>query len=123
MSRPTIDEGGITMKKDKPPLTEEDIRKYDNVPVDVAARYIGSSTSTIYDALQRQRAPFGFATKKSESWTYNISPGLLIKYKRGDLPTYRLEEIIELAAEGVGRVVDAKLELVDRLLKVVSLAS
>lgn len=72
---------------------------------------------------QRQRAPFGFATKKSESWTYNISPGLLIKYKRGDLPTYRLEEIIELAAEGVGRVVDAKLELVDRLLKVVSLAS
>ena len=84
------------MKKTaKRPLTDEEIMAYDNVPIDVAARYIGWSSPTIYRALREERAPFGFAVCSEETgtWTYNISTGLLVKYKRGDLPTYRLREL------------------------------
>lgn len=75
-------------KTTKRPLTDEEIMAYDNVPIDVAARYIGWSSPTIYRALREERAPFGFAVCSGEAgtWTYNISPGLLVKYKRGDLP-------------------------------------
>lgn len=92
-------------------ITEEAILAYDNVPVDVAANFIGWSTSTLYYALQEERAPFGFAVRRagSSGWTYNISPGLLIKYKRGDLPTYRLREVEMLAADGIERIVTEKL--------------
>lgn len=41
------------MKKTaKRPLTDEEIMAYDNVPIDVAARYIGWSSPTIYRALR-----------------------------------------------------------------------
>ena len=89
----------------------------DVVRFDVAAQYIGWSSSTICNALKQERAPFGFAVQNPEtgSWAYNISPGLLVAYKRGTLPTYRLKEVINLAAEGVERVVDAKLESVRKI--------
>ena len=66
------------MKKTaKRPLTDEEIMAYDNVPIDVAARYIGWSSPTIYRALREERAPFGLAVCSEETgtWTYNISPG------------------------------------------------
>ena len=47
-------------------------------------------------------------------WAHNISPGLLIKYKHGDLPTYRLREIQELAAEGIERLLAAKREAISK---------
>lgn len=96
---------------------EEEILRQDNVPVEMAARFIGWSAPTLYYALQEQRAPFGIAVRSPKGgWTYNISPGLLVKYKRGDLPTYRLNEVIDLAAEGVERVINEKLAGVQRLL-------
>jgi hypothetical protein len=96
---------------------DEEILRQDNVPVEMAARYIGWSSTTLYYALQEQRAPFGVAVKSPKGgWTYNISPGLLVKYKRGDLPTYRLNEVIDLAAEGVERIINEKLAGVQRLL-------
>ena len=96
---------------------DEEILRQDNVPVEMASRYIGWSSTTLYYALQEQRAPFGVAVKSPKGgWTYNISPGLLVKYKRGDLPTYRLNEVIDLAAEGVERVISEKLAGVQRLL-------
>ncbi len=96
---------------------DEEILRQDNVPVEMAARYIGWSSTTLYYALQEQRAPFGVAVKSPKGgWTYNISPGLLVKYKRGDLPTYRLNEVIDLAAEGVDRIITEKLAGVQRLL-------
>lgn len=90
--------------------TEEEILHQNNVPVEMAARFIGWSTPTLYYALQDQRAPFGVAVQSPKgSWAYNISPGLLVKYKRGDLPTYRLKEVVDLAAEGVERVLKERL--------------
>lgn len=106
------------------PPADEEIAAHSNVPVEVAALYIGWSTPTLYKSLQEQRAPFGFAVQnhKTGTWAYNISPGLLIKYKRGDLPTYRLDEVINLAAEGVERIVNTKLDAVNRFLGAVSTA-
>lgn len=107
-------------KASYPVPTEEEIMAQNNVPVEMAARYIGWSTPTLYYALQDQRAPFGVAVKSPKGgWAYNISPGLLVKYKRGDLPTYRLKEVVELAAEGVERVIEEKLAGVNRLLAVI----
>ena len=66
--------------------TDQDILGYNNVPVEVAAKYIGWSSCNVCYALQQERAPYGTAARTSEtSWTYNISPGLLIAYKRGTL--------------------------------------
>lgn len=108
-------------KSSATPPTDEEILSYTNVPVEVAARYIGWSTVTIYYALQDQRAPFGMAVKSPKGgWAYNISPGLLVKYKRGDLPTYRLNEVIDLAAEGVERVINQKLDGLQKLLTAIS---
>ncbi len=99
--------------------SDEEILGYDNVPVEVACRYIGWSSATLYRALQEQRAPFGVAVKGA-GWSYNISPGLLVKYKRGDLPTYRLREVQELMAEGVCRIVDEKLSVLRNALQAVT---
>ena len=76
------------------PITDADILAYDNVPVPIAAQYIGWTPNKLYYALQDHQVPFGFvAERESEkracgaSWTYNISPGLLVAYKRGTLVT------------------------------------
>lgn len=98
--------------------TDEDILAYNNVPVDVAAKYIGWSSCNVYRALQQERAPFGMAVQTSETtWTYNISPGLLVKYKSGELQAYRLNEVIKLAADGVERIIDSRMEAVAALVK------
>lgn len=95
--------------------TEQDILSYNNVPTEVAARYIGWSSSTITKALIQERAPFGVAvqtgTGKSgrPSYAYNISPGALIKYKNGELPTWRLNEVLKLAADGIEEILDRRL--------------
>ena len=101
------------------PPTDEMIREQTNVPVEMACKYIGWSSPTLYRALQEGRAPFGFAVKcAGGSWAYNISPGLLIKYKQGDLPTYRLKEVQELAAEGIERILDEKIGALRKLTEV-----
>lgn len=92
-----------------PAPTDSEILALDNVPVYLAAKYIGWSTPTIYRALQEGRAPFGFAVECTGKWAYNISPGLIVKYKRGDLPTYRLKEVENLAVSGIERILDLRL--------------
>ena len=37
--------------RDLPAVTDQDILSCDNVPVELAARYLGSSTATLYEAL------------------------------------------------------------------------
>lgn len=96
--------------------TDEEILAYNNVPADVAAQYIGWSTCNIYRALQQERAPFGMAARTSETkWTYNISPGLLVKYKAGEIQAYKLNEVIKLAADGIEEILDEKLAMVASL--------
>lgn len=94
--------------------------RQNNVPVEMAARYIGWSTPTLYYALQDQRAPFGVAVKSPKGgWAYNISPGLLVRYKKGDLPTYRLQEVVDLAAEGVQRVLREQVSGLNYILNII----
>lgn len=68
-------------------ITDEDILKYDNVPVSVAAKYLGVGQMYIRIGLRRNRLPFGTAVQVSEKengqWSYHISPGLLVSYKTG----------------------------------------
>lgn len=92
--------------------TEADIRRYQNVPVDVAAKYLGSSTSTIKRALQDGRAPFGFASRNPDknAYTYQISPERLIRYQTGELPMYSINDIMRYAAAGIEDLLKAKTE-------------
>lgn len=101
----------MAKKSDAPIPTDEEILAMDNVRPDIAGRYIGWSSPTVSNALRQERAPFGFAAQNPEtgSWHYNISPGLLVAYKRGTLPTYRLKEVVKLAAEGVDRIISVRL--------------
>lgn len=106
----------------RPVPTEQDILGYNNVPLEVAARFIGWSSSTITKALIQERAPFGVAVQTGTgkngrpSYAYNISPGALIKYKNGELPTWRLNEVLKLAADGIEEILDRRMGAVAELL-------
>ncbi len=77
--------------------TEAEILAYDNVPTDLAAAYIGISPIKVRDGLKQGRAPYGYAVKSEESstWTYSISPGALVKYKKGELKMWPQDDLIE----------------------------
>ena len=69
-------------------MEDQEILQYDDVPVDAAAKYIGKSKPFIYCGLRFNRLPFGTAVQlPGGQWSYSISPGLLVAYKRGTLPT------------------------------------
>jgi hypothetical protein len=66
--------------------TDEEILAMDNVPVRVAAKYLGAPLLSTYYALQQKAAPYGYAVQNpGGKWSYHISPGLLVAYKRGTL--------------------------------------
>lgn len=103
------------------PPTDEEILAYDNVPSDVAARYVGMSAPTIYAGLKQERVPFGFAVQneETETWTYNISPGGLVKYKHEGKPIIQLGDLRELMADSAKEVLDAKMQSLDRVMRAV----
>lgn len=100
------------------PPSDKEILGYSNVPVTVAAKYVGSSSTTIMWALQEERAPYGYATQnpKTGTWAYNISPGALVKYKKGELPVWKIKEIVAMAAEGVEKVLDTRMAATQKVL-------
>lgn len=111
------------MKRREPIIiTDEEILQFQNVPVGIAAAAIGWSTPTMYIALQENRAPFGFAVKneKTNSWTYNVSPAGLIKYRKGELQTLSLPGLKEMWADVANQVVSAKLQGVEALVAAVA---
>lgn len=95
--------------------SDQEILALDNVPVETAARYLGSSTATLYEALQDERVPFGWAVQHNSHWSYNISPGALVRYKREGLPMYRLKDVSEIICEDVNRLIDQRMSLVGKL--------
>ena len=99
--------------------SEAEILQYSNVPYAVAAQFIGWSDVSVRYALQQGRAPFGCAAQNPETgtWAYNISPGLLIRYKAGDLPYFKLNDVIRLAADGIQEVLDLRLEAAAQLIR------
>lgn len=67
-------------------ITTEDIMLYDNVPVSVAAAYLGKTVVSLQCALKSQRCPFGYAVlMDGGKWSYSISPGMLTAYKNGTM--------------------------------------
>ncbi|MCQ5029636.1 hypothetical protein NE547_08810 [Flavonifractor sp. DFI.6.63] len=104
-----------------PPPSEETVMSYANVPVEVAAPFVGWSTTTLYAALQQGRAPFGFAVENEAkgSWAYNISPGGLIRYKRDGCPMIRLGELREFMADSAKEVLDAKVSTLGKIVEAV----
>lgn len=84
----------------RPPIpTDAEILAYDNVPVDVAARYLDWPEQTVRLALREGRATFGIAVK-DKALTYKISPGGLVKYKREGVPCFDYEISIHAPREG-----------------------
>ena len=74
-------------------LTDQEILAMDNVPPRTgrypkipAASYLDVAALSVYFALQQRAAPYGYAVKNpGGKWSYSISPGLLVAYKRGTL--------------------------------------
>lgn len=97
--------------------TDEEIKSYTNVPVNVAAKYIGWSTVSINYALQQERAPFGVAVKTGEdqetgrtTWAYNISPGLLVAYKKGEMEAWKLSGLVKVLACEVRELINRQMD-------------
>ena len=66
--------------------TDTEILAANNVPPRMAAKYLGAGALSVYYALQQGVAPYGYAVKcPGGKYTYHISPGLLVAYKRGTL--------------------------------------
>ena len=68
-------------------LNKEDILKYDNVPVNVASKYLDVTPMFVRMGLRLNRLPFGSAVqtsgKEDGKWSYQISPGALVNWKEG----------------------------------------
>lgn len=101
--------------REDPAITDEDILAQDNVPVTMAAQYLGSSTATLYEALQDERVPFGWAVQRNSRWAYHISPGGLVKYKHGELTMYKLKDVSDIICGDVSRLIDKRMEALGKL--------
>lgn len=105
-------------RREKVAPTVDEIMAYDNVPYAIAAAFIGWSDISVRNALQQGRAPFGCAAQNPETktWSYNVSPGLLVKYKNGDLPAWSLNDVVKLAMTGINDVLQMQKEAAAALL-------
>lgn len=95
-------------KERLPVPTDEEIRAYDNVPVDVAARYLDWPEKSVRLALREGRATFGIAIK-DRALTYKISPGGLVKYKREGIPCFDYETIQHMVRTVVSSVMQTEM--------------
>lgn len=55
--------------------------EYEDVPAEVARKYLGVSKKFIYAALQQNRIPIGTAAMMNGKWVYNIPVARLKAYK------------------------------------------
>ena len=95
-------------KERLPVPTDEEIWAYDNVPVDVAARYLDWTEKKVRLALREGRATFGIAIK-DRALTYKISPGGLVKYKREGIPCFDYETIQHMVRTVVSSVMQTEM--------------
>lgn len=72
-------------------MTDEEILACDNVPVRVAAQYLGVGDMFIRCGLRAGILPFGSAVKRGR-YSYLISPGALVEYKRCRSGLWRSDE-------------------------------
>lgn len=91
--------------RERPPVpTDDEILAYDNVPVDVAARYLDWPENTVRLALREGRASFGTAIRNN-GITHKISPGGLVRYKREGAPCMDYDTMKFMLEDVVRRVV------------------
>ncbi len=66
-------------------VDEDEIRGYQNVPVSLAAKYLGISELCVRCGIKEGRLPIGAAIQGSGTrrMRYHISPWRLIRYQRG----------------------------------------
>lgn len=88
---------------------DSEILAYDNVPVDVAARYLDWPEQTLRLALREGRASFGLAVK-DKALTYKISPGGLVKYKREGIPCFDYETIRNMVQTVISQALEEELQ-------------
>lgn len=90
--------------------TDAEILAYNNVPVAVAAAYLGCGQGVVQNALKQRRAPYGYAVenKDTHTWKYQVSPGLLVKFKNGDLHEFPLDELVEQIVNKVDTIVSIR---------------
>lgn len=96
--------------RERPPApTDAEILAYDNVPVDVAARYLNWPENTVRLALREGRACFGTSIR-DKGITHKISPGGLVKYKRDGAPCMDYETMAFMLEGIVRKVMQEELE-------------
>ena len=66
--------------------TEDHIRMFDNVPIDVAADYLGVYAERLRNAIKSGKMPFIGVSVDGTKSMFIISPGGLIAWKNGTLP-------------------------------------
>ncbi|MCD8308806.1 MAG: hypothetical protein LUD19_03040 [Clostridia bacterium] len=68
--------------------TAQDILSYDNVPIAVAADYLGAPPDRLRRIIRSGEYPFiGVATSTADKCMFIISPGGLVRFKTGTLLT------------------------------------
>lgn len=63
---------------------ESDIQRHNNVPVSLAAEYLGISEVFVRYGIRASILPIGTYMKRGERCAYHISPGKLLAYQRGE---------------------------------------
>ena len=68
-------------------MTEAELMAHKKIGPEIAAKYLqnGSTAQEIRVKAQLGRCPFCVAEKMTGRYRYRINPGLLIKYKAGEL--------------------------------------
>lgn len=83
-------------------ITAQELLEYQNVPIEVAAEYLGKAKTFLYSGLQTGRLDFGSAVLcEGNMWSYHISPQKLVEYQEGrliDLPVELEHELHKLAS-------------------------
>lgn len=76
-------------------MTEQELLSYKKIRPDIAASYLqdGTTAQEIRVKAQKGICPFCTAEKPTgRRWTYRVNPGLLIKYKAGELGLARVSK-------------------------------
>lgn len=75
--------------------TDNDIKAYDNVPIEVAADYLGVPPDRLRRILKAGTMPFigGSANNECGKTMFIVSPGGLVNFKKGTLLSVEREPV------------------------------
>ena len=73
-------------------ISDDELRKYDNVPTDIAAKALGKDRQYILRGLKQRSLPIGSANQGDGGrWCFDIPPERLIRYRNGTMPIYNIQ--------------------------------